>query len=935
MASVFISYSRKDQDFVRTLYDALKAANRDAWVDWEGIPPTAEWLSEVYAAIDGADTFVFVLSPDSVASEVCGKEAAHAIESKKRIIPIVSRQVSAAEVKAVEPLAPLVALNWIFMRESDDFARGFEQLRFALDTDLDYWHLSGDLLVRAKKWADGTKNANLTLRGPELAAAERWLTQGADKEPRPTALQLDYITASRRTASRRQRRVTAGISVALVVTLVLSIVSFTQFERAQSELVAVLRANQATLARALAAQSSAELRDHHLDLAALLSAQAYRVDPTFVTRDSLASAVYEESHLMGVLWRQSPPPDTSGLPPRVWVQVEGFSESGRSVVTFDQASRVDTTDVTTGAKRAFTIPTGGTVIGVALNPDGTALASAAANGDTGVDLWDVRTGAQTAHLGTSDHVVSVLFSSDGTTLAAITDNYGPPADVTRTITLWSMATHQILRQWPTRDDVLLALNLERRILVASHCDPVGSGHSEACAGAVTTWDPTTSSVKGSSIPIPIASSSSNPIIAVNHDSSWVAIADDAGDIAVWDVLRHTQLAQLVGDTQAVLSLAFNPAEAILAAGKADGSIQLWDLATNKPLDQALWGHNGEVWSVAWAPDGQSLASGASDNALLLWSRWANMPRALTTIPSIYALSGDGARVLDDAYDPNRGVWDLQTEKLIAHVPQTASLLSPDGAVVVENEYSYDQATRTEQWAMTLADVASGKPISAPISGWNGLAYSADGRYIVVQGADRHVGIFDVARHSVTKTLGAVSDTAAMRPDDRQIAIVHSAPAGEQTTIELWDVARNARVGAAFGGTVGLISSLSFSPDGSMLTAGESAGGDQFENGETFSLWDLAAQPIAAYHVTLELPLSIAWGGISFTDDGRVLLVGNLKQGSDQYLRLVTLDGTPARWLERACAIAQRNLTHAEWTQFVGDSSIEPYQKTCPDLPAGQ
>src|SRR5271165_1583416 len=183
MASVFISYSRKDQLFVHKLFDALKAAGRDAWVDWEGIPPTAEWLTEVYGAIDGADTFVFILSPDSVSSEVCGEEVAHAVANKKRIIPIVCRQVNAEDVKKDTPLASLAALNWIFMREDDDFDKAFEQVRFALDTDLVYWHLSSRLLVRANEWKTGSKNANLSLRGPELSEAEHWLTSGADKEP--------------------------------------------------------------------------------------------------------------------------------------------------------------------------------------------------------------------------------------------------------------------------------------------------------------------------------------------------------------------------------------------------------------------------------------------------------------------------------------------------------------------------------------------------------------------------------------------------------------------------------------------------------------------------------------------------------------------------------------------------------------------------------
>src|SRR5262249_8434341 len=161
MTSVFISYSRKDQPFVRRLFDALKAAGRDAWVDWEGIPPTATWLSEIYSGIDGADTFVFVLSPASLAPEVCAQELAPALGSRKRIIPLVARDVSGQDVRAVSALAPLTTLNWIFCREADDFAAAFGKLRFALDTDLDYWHLSSDLLLRAKKWEGGAKNANL------------------------------------------------------------------------------------------------------------------------------------------------------------------------------------------------------------------------------------------------------------------------------------------------------------------------------------------------------------------------------------------------------------------------------------------------------------------------------------------------------------------------------------------------------------------------------------------------------------------------------------------------------------------------------------------------------------------------------------------------------------------------------------------------------
>ncbi|HYY31321.1 MAG TPA: toll/interleukin-1 receptor domain-containing protein [Chthoniobacterales bacterium] len=68
MADVFISNSRKDKGFVHRLDEALKSREREAWVDWEGIRPTEEFMQAIFAAFEGADTFIFVLTPDSVAS---------------------------------------------------------------------------------------------------------------------------------------------------------------------------------------------------------------------------------------------------------------------------------------------------------------------------------------------------------------------------------------------------------------------------------------------------------------------------------------------------------------------------------------------------------------------------------------------------------------------------------------------------------------------------------------------------------------------------------------------------------------------------------------------------------------------------------------------------------------------------------------------------
>ena len=59
-------------------FEALKTRGRQAWVDWEGIRPTEEFMQAIFTAIEGADTFIFVLTPDSVTSPVCGREIAPA-----------------------------------------------------------------------------------------------------------------------------------------------------------------------------------------------------------------------------------------------------------------------------------------------------------------------------------------------------------------------------------------------------------------------------------------------------------------------------------------------------------------------------------------------------------------------------------------------------------------------------------------------------------------------------------------------------------------------------------------------------------------------------------------------------------------------------------------------------------------------------------------
>jgi TIR domain len=67
---VFISYSRRDMAFADRLEAVLTAHGIEALIDRSEICAFEDWWKRIEALIAGADTVIFVLSPDAVASEV-------------------------------------------------------------------------------------------------------------------------------------------------------------------------------------------------------------------------------------------------------------------------------------------------------------------------------------------------------------------------------------------------------------------------------------------------------------------------------------------------------------------------------------------------------------------------------------------------------------------------------------------------------------------------------------------------------------------------------------------------------------------------------------------------------------------------------------------------------------------------------------------------
>ena len=226
--SVFISYSTQDADNGRKLYNALTAQDRTLWMDWKSIALTADWWNEIKDGIETSDNFVFLISPNSIASPICHLEVQYACSLNKRMIPVLITQTDERAAYAdlitrdmnelqrallgkqdVIDLArdnwkTLSSIQWINLAR-DGFDAGFAQLVEAIDTDLDYIAEHTRLLLRAKDWNRRGKTPSLLLRGDDLTSAEAWLKTAESMKPPANDDHRAYIAESRKDEDQRAR----------------------------------------------------------------------------------------------------------------------------------------------------------------------------------------------------------------------------------------------------------------------------------------------------------------------------------------------------------------------------------------------------------------------------------------------------------------------------------------------------------------------------------------------------------------------------------------------------------------------------------------------------------------------------------------------------------------------------------------------------------
>ncbi len=877
MSDIFISYSRRDKAFVQALQIALSQAGRDVWVDWEDIPLTADWLQEIERAIEAANTFVFIISPDSVVSEVCRQEVEHAVRYNKRLVPVLHR---AAPNEQVHPA--LRAYNYIFFREDDDFDSTFAALLNAVDTDLDYVRQHTRLLVRAIEWDERGRNPSFALRGTDLTDAEAWLLNGSSKTPEPTDLHRQYIAASRSAANARQRITIGGLTFGIVIALALAAFAFYQStiatqeanSRATAESIAVTQQNVAE-DNAAAAQTEAAIRATAESIA--VTQQNIAEDNAAAARAAEATAQRNAVEAQAQAWSAAAQlalnQNDNPLALALALQATGVENPPPAA----QRTLADTA-YAPGEIRSLKGETI-SIIALDLAPDGDHVLTSGLEGE--ISLWSLSAGGVIRQFeGAFGTIHAAVFNLDGTQVAAAaclpqTENdFLCPSEVI----IWDARTGDLLRRWEIgggRADALAFSPDGSRIAA-------GANDSQ-----VVVWE----AASGTEVWRTRGNYQFIVALAFTPNSNDLLTAGTSG-MDLWDAETGALKRGFGGSIDQIKSLAISPDGLTALTGSREFSLILWNLRTGGEIRRLL-GHTGEILSVAYSPDGtQAVSSGGSiggaDQSIIVWDLEAGtlLRRLRPEIGAFNQFSGrvfdivgvrfmpDGMGVLGGIQDGTLRLWDTQNGAIIRRLAGhrlgiNSLVLSHDGRYLASGamRFGLDLSIDTLQgpgeiflWdaysgqfnrsfegheaeVMALAFTPDDKTlIAADFNGtviaWDAasgtmlreigqhgaqiehLLLSPDGRYAISGAVDGTIVIWDVVSGGEIRRIkahGTYVNALAVTPDSRYLLSSGLPDSGVE--LSLWDI-ENGELIRRFQSPNVIVDSLAVSPDGKVALAGK-------------------------------------------------------------------------------------------------------------------
>lgn len=97
LGQIFISYSRRDQEFVFKLANDLEARGGQVWLDQADIRGGTQWRQSIADGIEQSAAFLLLISPDAMNSEYVNIELDIAEAEGKPIFPLIYRRTSIPE----------------------------------------------------------------------------------------------------------------------------------------------------------------------------------------------------------------------------------------------------------------------------------------------------------------------------------------------------------------------------------------------------------------------------------------------------------------------------------------------------------------------------------------------------------------------------------------------------------------------------------------------------------------------------------------------------------------------------------------------------------------------------------------------------------------------------------------------------------------------
>lgn len=830
-----------------------------------------------------------------------------------------------------------------------------------------------ELTVAARAWeAEGRSDDNV-YRGARLEAAMEWMARHG---PPASPLAGPFLDAGRRWAQReldesrerlgrevraRQRltRALAAASLLLVLAIAAGVLALRQVDRADTAAAAAEREaaradgaafdarRAATLAEEAALSADAErlgasagLEDE-LDTSLLLAAQAFSMADTPSTRGALLRSVQRSPQAVGMIRSDG----------ARFLALE-LSPDGSRLAVNENEGGTALYDVASG-DRIGHFPTAN-VGGLAWSPDGTAFVTADISPDVDpssgaggllVDavLVDATSLTERArYTGRTGPVSDFAFSPDGGVLvAAPSADFDDPSP--GELTVWDVA-----RPGPPTGSIVLSDGTQGFDDPISF-DATGTHVAVSVRGATVLIDILTGERIGSYAGSRGLLSPDGTVLAVDAGDQFFPLA-----LELVDVETGARRALQGAHTARIVGRVFSRDGTMLATAGDDRTVRIWDTATGAEL-HSLSGHTGRVLGAAFSPDGATLYSTGLDRSIITWDLAGRRTIGSVVVEPTAQLHSEQLVVTDDASTTVRVPVGGDTLDVIDLAAGTAasietghrmvsSLVAGEGAIV----YTSGEDGAVRRWDVSDATLTAERPASdSDGGGLTPLVPAPDGSVLYAQSRDGTLLTLDPETlRSIGPGLGTVPAilTAAVSPDGGRIAMSTFNP----PAVALLDLASGVQRSTRVPGEV---VALTFSPDGSMLFAGDVDGRTLRIGTEEVTV---VGDPVTR-HDGVVVNIAVAHDGERFASggtDGKVGLweaatgryVGTVQPGapnravqsrwlSDGHTLLVMyedgsvfdFDTRPASWFRHACATASRRLSEQEWTELL---PARPYDPAC-------